>query len=120
MKRRHISRRMRNLIFEDAGGICTFCREEIARETQRWEVSHDIPLELGGADDRTNMRPAHYDCHRQQTAKVDIPRIAKAKRVEAKHNGTFRPPRHVVPGSKASPWKKLLSGKVVRRDGKSH
>lgn len=114
-RRRHISRAMRIRIWE-ADKSCPFCGEIIEDlKLVRVEVSHTIPLELGGADEERNMRVAHYECHREHTAKVDIPMIAKAKRVRAKHTGTFRPPRHIVPGSKASPWKKTLRGKVERR-----
>ena len=115
MKRKHISRRMRNLVFEDAGGLCWVCRQAIDREKDRIEIAHKIALALGGLDDRSNMAPAHYACHRAETATVDIPQIAKAKRVEKKHNGTFRETRHIVPGSKASPYKKRLDGRVERR-----
>ncbi len=114
-RRRHISRAMRIRIWE-ADKSCPFCGEIIPDLKEvRVEVSHTIPIELGGADEERNMRVAHYECHREHTAKVDIPMIAKAKRVEKKHNGTFRPPRHIVPGSKASPWKKTIRGKVERR-----
>lgn len=113
--RRHISKKMRLRIHADHGGICCFCKEMIHLDQHRMEISHRIPLAMGGADEERNMEPAHYDCHRSHTASVDIPQIAKAKRVEKKHTGQFRPPRHIVPGSKASPWKRTLRGKTVRR-----
>lgn len=117
-RRRHISRAMRIRIWE-ADKSCPFCGEIIPDLKEvRVEVSHTIPLELGGADEERNMRVAHYECHRAHTATVDIPVIAKAKRVSAKHNGTFRPPRHIVPGSKASKWRKPLNKPAVLRHRK--
>ena len=113
-RRRSISRTMRARIFEAASGICSICGQKIDGVREKWEISHEIPLALGGDDDEGNMRPAHERCHRQHTATVDAPQIAKAKRVHAKHTGAHRP-RYVMPGSRASGLKKKLDGTVVRR-----
>jgi len=48
---------------------------------QEWDVSHEIPLEAGGKDDESNWLVAHRKCHRTHTAKVDMPLIAKVKRI---------------------------------------
>ena len=113
MTRRSISTRRRAAIFADAGGICSICGEKIDGIRDRWEVSHEVPLALGGADEDANMRPAHYACHRRQTAETDIPAIAKAKRVATKHGGAHRP-RSTIPGSKGSGWRKPLHGPAIR------
>lgn len=89
-KRRRISTKQRLAVFTAADGVCHICAGKIG-VGERWEVSHLIPLELGGADDASNTRPAHYRCHRDLTAKEDVPAIAKAKRREAKHKGAARP-----------------------------
>lgn len=89
-KRRRISTKERLAVFTAADGVCHICNGKI-NVGDRWEVSHPIPLELGGADDASNRRPAHFKCHRELTAKEDIPAIAKAKRREAKHIGAHRP-----------------------------
>lgn len=104
----------RKAIFHEAGGICHICALPIDADNERWEVEHVIPIKLGGIDDFPNTQPAHTSCHKAKT-KGDITRIAKAKRVEKKHNGTFRPPRNIVPGSKASRFKKKLNGTVEIR-----
>lgn len=85
-KRRQISTRDRVAIFSRHDGRCHMCGLPI-QPGEAWEVSHEIPLELGGADDDTNRKPAHKKCHREHTAKVDQPMIAKAKRQEARHIG---------------------------------
>lgn len=113
-RRRHISRAMRMRIHE-AHPCCPFCAERIDLNVDRVEIAHFVAVALGGADEEHNMRVAHHGCHRVETAEVDIPQIAKAKRVERKHNGTWRRPKNIVPGSKASLWKKKLSGRVERR-----
>ena len=116
MTRRRLTALQRARIFDSHEGVCTFCRLKIDGVREPWDVSHDVPLALGGADDETNWRPAHQSCHRQHTAEVDAPQIAKAKRVRAKHIGAKPPPKRPMAGSRASKWKKRLDGTVVRRD----
>lgn len=111
--RRSLSTRDRARIFAKHDGQCHLCGGKIT-VGERWEVSHDTPLELGGADDDSNMAPAHYKCHRAITAEVDIPRIAKAKRREAIHTGAKRTSRP-IPGSRASGLRKRMNGEVERR-----
>lgn len=114
-RRRHIGERERVAIFQAANGVCHLCNGKI-QAGQAWEVSHDIPLELGGADDASNMLPAHKKCHRHHTATVDIPAIAKAKRREARHIGAKPPSRNPLPGSKTSRWKRKMNGSIVERN----
>lgn len=117
-KRKSISTRDRVRIFLLHGGICHMCNTKIDGVRERWEVSHDIPLELGGADDDQNRKPAHYDCHRKHTAEVDIPAIAKSNRIRAKHTGAKAASRNPMPGSRASKYKRRMDGTIVLRDGK--
>jgi 5-methylcytosine-specific restriction enzyme A len=86
MKRRTISTRERVRIFERAGGVCHLCGTRI-QAGEAWDVSHPIPLGIGGDDDETNWEPAHRKCHRVHTDTVDAPRIAKTKRQYAKQIG---------------------------------
>jgi 5-methylcytosine-specific restriction enzyme A len=113
--RRHLSTRERLRLFTLHGGICHFCERAIDGTRDRWEVSHVIPYELTRDESDANMQPAHYACHREHTAKVDQPRIAKAKRVAAKHIGAHKS-RSTLAGSKASRWKRKLDGTVVPRE----
>jgi HNH endonuclease. len=94
MTRRRLSRTTRLSIFMAADGICHMCGGRI-QAGQAWDVSHVIPLALGGADDETNWRPAHRKCHRDHTAQTDIPAIARAKRREAKHLGAHAPAQRI-------------------------
>jgi hypothetical protein len=84
--RRRISTRDRAKIFDAAHGICHMCGLKIDAG-QAWEASHRIPLACGGADDMSNLSPAHKRCHRAHTAKVDAPMIAKVRRQGQKHMG---------------------------------
>lgn len=115
-KRRSLSTKERVRLFLLHGGICHMCNVKIDGVRERWEVSHDIPLELGGKDDDQNRKPAHYSCHRKHTAEVDIPAIAKSNRIRAKHLGAKKPSRNPLPGSKRSKWKRKMDGTVILRD----
>lgn len=111
--RRAIGPRERLAIFHGAGGICHICGEAIL-VSDKWDVEHVIPLEMGGDEKKgsANLRPAHASCHKAKTAKVDVPQIAKAKRREAKHLGARK--RSTFGSTK---WKRKVDGTVERRDG---
>ena len=114
MKRRNWSKAQRARLYEAHAGVCHICGEPIDLDTDRMEVEHVVPLALGGADEWSNVRPAHASCHAAKT-RADVTHIAKAKRVCLKHTGQFRPPRHIVPGSRTSRFKKCLNGTVLIR-----
>src|SRR4051812_44495176 len=65
-------------IFVAADGICHICRQQI-RDGERWDAEHVTPLSMGGADNDTNLRPAHVKCHR---AKSNAEAGQRAKRNE--------------------------------------
>lgn len=117
MKRKRISAKMRVEIFERHAGICHICSMKVVAG-QSWHVSHEIPLECGGADDETNWKVAHEGCHRHHTAKIDIPAIARIKRIRQKHLGAALPSRNPLPGGKSSKWKRTIDGRVVPRGEK--
>lgn len=110
-KRSPISNTRRARLFEDAGGRCHICGQKIFGKG--WEVEHVIPLALGGADDESNMRPAHTACHGKKT-KTDNTSWSKAKRQRLKHVGAYRSASPMM-GSKASGWKKPFNRPAERR-----
>ena len=87
MTRRHWSRKARAAIFEAAGGLCHICGGRI-QAGEAWELEHVTALSMGGADEADNLRPAHIKCHRNKTS-AEAPILAKARRLEAKHKGTW-------------------------------
>lgn len=112
-KRRKLTRLQRVKIYDAAGGTCCLCRLPIdAERGERWVIEHVKPLWQGGADDSTNMKPAHYQCAIDKTA-GEAPVKAKGDRVRAKHLGVRKPGRP-MPGSKASGIRRRMSGKVER------
>lgn len=106
-----LSTTRRLALFLAHGGICHICGGKIVGKL--WEVEHVIPLKTGGADDESNMRPAHKVCHAGKTA-VDLGNLAKSKRLEARRHG-IRPRRsNPLPGSKASGLRKRMNGTVEK------
>lgn len=73
-------------LFEQHGGICHICGQKIDGTREGWDLEHVIALEISGDDSDENLRPAHKACHAEKT-RDDKGRIAKAKRVRAKHLG---------------------------------
>ena len=88
-RRKKLTSKARLKFIESHGRICHICKGRIETD-QAWELDHVIPLALGGDDEPDNWRPAHKKCHGEKT-KDDVKVIAKAKRVEIKHNGAKAP-----------------------------
>lgn len=112
-RRKRLSTTERLALLERENATCHLCKGAI-QPGQAWDVSHEIPLELNGADDDENRRAAHRKCHRTHTATVDIPIIAKAKRNYAKHRGAAVS-RQPMRGGRRDTLKKRMDGTVVVR-----
>lgn len=109
--RRSLSRTVRARVFDAAGGLCHICGGKITA-SDAWDVEHRMPLALGGADDETNMSPAHKVCHRAKSAD-DIGRIRKADRQRAKFIGA-KPTKFRRPAGIRFDWKQ---GRYVKETG---
>jgi 5-methylcytosine-specific restriction protein A len=105
-------RRLR--IWERHGGVCVLCGLKIDGTKGKWTIEHLRALGLGGEDTDENCGPAHEDCRRAKD-KIDVPAIAKAKRMKARHLGIKKTTSRPIPGSKASGWRKPFNGPPERR-----
>lgn len=111
-KRVAITPKRRAEVFRDAGGVCHLCKRKIA-EGEPWDVEHPRALGLGGADDATNWKPAHRDCHAGKS-KQDIRIMRKADRQMKSHTGVKRT-KNPLPGSRGTKWKRTFNNGVVER-----
>jgi 5-methylcytosine-specific restriction protein A len=111
--RRTLSTTERLALFLRARGTCQACGWRLTPGT-RWEVDHILPRALGGRDSPENLQVLCRACHGGKTARQDLPALAKTRRLKARHLGATRP-RAVLPGSRASRWRKRLDGRVEWR-----
>lgn len=116
-KRKRLSPKQRLAIWERDRGVCALCHCAINGVKEKWIVEHMIALELGGADDESNMAVVHKTCADEKTGgkKGDHAMAAKAKRAKRIHLG-IKESKNPLPGGKGSKWKKKIGGGVVRRD----
>jgi len=101
-------------LFLKRKGTCASCSQKIDAG-KAWDIDHILPLALGGMNEPNNLQILCKPCHQAKTTKDDIPRIAKTKRLKARHLGARSPSTRPLPGSRRSPWKRKLDGSVVRR-----
>ncbi len=106
--------RVRLRVFERCGGVCHISGIKI-KAGDAWELDHVKALVNGGENRESNLAPALKDKHREKTA-LDVAEKSRDRRIKQKHHGMRPKPKHIVPGSKASGWKKPLHGPAVRRE----
>lgn len=92
LKRARVSLKRALAILSEQGGICPCCDAPISMG-QLFEVDHWNALELGGSNDRDNLRAIHKSpCHRRKTA-ADRRLIAKLHRIQKREAGERKPSR---------------------------
>lgn len=94
-----------------ANGKCEECTRRLL--TGDFHYDHVIPDALGGEPTLENCAVLCRSCHRIKTGSGDIPRIAKAARNYRKARGIRKPSTFSC--SRNSPFKKKITGEVVRR-----
>ena len=113
MTRRRFSAKALMSRLLEFSGKCAECDCKVGG-TAGMEWDHIIPLEMGGEDKIDNLQPLCRPCHKAKT-KQDAGHIAKAKRMRQRRAGIARQPRAVIPGSKASRWRRKIDGTIERR-----
>ena len=149
MKRQHISLKTKlaaalcSIVREVDGKLVPVVPREMAKQLSAGEIlsmfdwNHIVYHAIGGSDHHSNLEPMLTAEHRAVTAKKDIPRIAKTKRVakkQAAHTAAMEAKISVapivakdetkrsrkwatraMPGSKSSGLRKRMNGKVEKR-----
>lgn len=105
--------RVRVRVFERYNGICQITGRKIM-PGDRWDCDHAIALSNGGEHRESNLQPVLSSGHRAKT-RDDVATKGKIARVRAKHLGVSTK-KATLPGSRASKWKRKISGEIVRRE----
>ncbi len=113
MTRPRLTTRQRLHLFLRARGQCQGCGWRLTAGT-RWEIDHVVPLALEGRNHADNLQVLCAACHGHKTRHRDLPAIAKARRIKARHLGAWRSARP-LPGGRRSAWKRLFDRTVMRR-----
>jgi 5-methylcytosine-specific restriction protein A len=108
MTRREFPARVRVAAYQRAGGHCEDCRAPL--QVGRFAYDHIIPDGLGGEPTLENCMVLCRPCHGAKTAGADVPKIAKAKRLERGQAGVKKPPAFSHPT-----LRRKINGKVVPR-----
>lgn len=88
--------------------ICHICNGPIwPQKGDAWECDHVTRRVLCGDDDVSNLKPAHYKCHRTKTIR-DIRENAKGKRESDNYYGIRKRGWN-------GKWKRKLNGETVER-----
>jgi 5-methylcytosine-specific restriction protein A len=93
-----------------ANGKCAGC--EASLSLNKYHYDHIIAANKGGDASLENCQLLCWACHKVKT-RQDVADIAKAKRLELRHNGIRRESR--MPGARGSRLKKKMDGTVVER-----
>lgn len=111
--RQEFSAKVKVAAFERAGGHCENKTCGAKLYTGKFRYDHVIPDWMGGPNTLDNCKVTCLACDRVKTAR-DQQNIAKTRRVRARHLGAVSS-RNPLPCGKRSPFKKKLTGEVVRR-----
>ncbi|MDP4006941.1 HNH endonuclease signature motif containing protein [Methylobacterium sp. NEAU K] len=119
MARREFSKAVLRAALARADGRCEGMLTDGSRcpctlQVGRFHYDHIIPTALTEDASLANCQVLCRPCHAAKTV-VDIGTIARVRRVRDRHAGIVDPYRRPLPGSKASPFKRLIGGGVIRR-----
>ena len=117
-KRSEFTAKTKQKAFDRVDGFCEGCGAKIVPANPA-EYDHIKPCSEGGDNSLENCRVLGKKCcstHRDKSA-GEAARAARADRGHRKFIGAKTPPKGnaIIPGSKASGWKRKLNGEVVRR-----
>lgn len=113
MSRQEFTAKTKLAAFDASGGCCVSCGCKLIGGRSP-EYDHRIPCALGGDNSVENCDVLCRPCHRAKTSGADVPTIAKAKRVRAKHVGAKKPKSQFAT-ARDGKWKAKIGGGAVLR-----
>lgn len=87
--RKEFKKAVKAAAFIRAHNECERCHVSIKHRPFHYD--HDLPDDLGGEPTLENCRVLCVTCHKEKTAKVDMPRIAKGRRIREKRMRIKKP-----------------------------
>lgn len=91
-----------------------------ALQVGRFHYDHIVPAALTEDASLENCQVLCRPCHAVKTV-VDVGVIARVRRMRDRHMGIIDPRRHPLPAGRASPCKRPIGGRVMRRHpGEQH
>lgn len=87
MSRVEFNKKQRIAIWTRADGHCEGCKAKL--KVREGEYDHVVPFALTRDTSVANGQLLCKVCHSGKTHQADRPRISKAERMAAKHNGTW-------------------------------
>ena len=108
MSRQEFPAKVKVAAFERANRRCECCTAPLRPGKTHYD--HVIPDAMGGSPTIENCAVLCTACHGAKTTRQDVPSIARAKRLQAKHIGAKGPSKW-----RQSKFKRKVSGEVVLR-----
>ena len=115
MTRREFPRKVMVAAFRRADGRCEGAECGARLTVGKFRYDHIVPDALGGEPTLENCQVICMACDSQKTP-ADLTRLAKAKRIEARHVGAKPRASRPMPGGRGSRWKRKVGGQVVERE----
>lgn len=91
MKRDEFTAKTKEQSYARANGKCENKGCGLPLQTGKIHYDHILPCRLGGTNEIKNCQVLCEACHKEKTAKEDIPRIAKMRRQHRRHIGAVEP-----------------------------
>lgn len=106
--------RVRVRVFVREDGKCHACGRRINGATERWTLEHRIALINGGENRESNLCCTCSFCLPAKNA-ADVAIKSDTYDMQRKHILQRKAKTRPMDGSRNSPWKRKMSGEVVRR-----
>lgn len=111
--RRDFPQKVKAQAFLRAAGFCEGKNCGARLTVGKVNYDHDLPDDLGGEPTLENCKVLCLVCHKEKTKTLDMPRIAKGRRIRKREAGIKK--RSTFACSRDSKFKKRMDGTVVLR-----